>query len=454
MAEKIYDVVVIKKLVAAKLKKEFPKFAFSITTRRGGRGKLYINWYRGNINPFTDANTTYVNLNHFYIKDEKRITQKAQEVMQRVKQITDEYNWDNSDMMTDYIDVNFYLDLYVGTSDKPFEVVGAGSKPSSSGGAATDSSTSAVNFDKGNLLRSDAGWSAYKKTLPDGRIVYNVFKEKETAANKDDWNVIKGEVYVESGFKWSKYGFSKWGSLSNENRTLDALFDVLKKYYQSNQPTTQSSTINNITPEIIKNFKEYVSSFYGANGIYANNYQGGFSNLEIENAVDTYILTTDNWGGGDTLDRENVLDILVSKDKFVYGEKYGVPKNDGQEIIVELERRGFNIIENSNEIIISKLGYNTMSVYDNGGEFSLTLENNSTFFRSIPYDKISGIESPNILAIFIEDVYFNDIIFSHNASSNDAEKQEIQEAITALKYLADAGDEDAKNAITALQYLL
>jgi hypothetical protein len=392
MAEKIYDVVVIKKLVAAKLKKEFPKFAFSITTRRGGRGKLYINWYRGNINPFTDANTTYVNLNHFYIKDEKRITQKAQEVMLRVKEITDEFNWDNSDMMTDYFDVNFYLDLYVGTSEKPFEVVRASSKPSSSGSVATDSSTSSANFDKGNLLRSDAGWSAYKKTLPDGRIVYNVFKEKETAANKDDWNVIKGEVYVESGFKWSKYGFSKWGSLSDENRTLNALFDVLKKYYQSNvsQSPQQTAITNN-----------------------------------------------------------------DSDKQFIYGEKYGVPKNDGQEIIVELERRGFNIIEKTNEIIISKKSYTTtMSVYDNGGEFSLTTDIDTTFFKSIPYDTTSGIESPIILAILIEDVYFDEIIFKDNAPSNDAEKQEIQEAITALKYLADAGDEDAKNAITALQYLL
>jgi hypothetical protein len=387
----ITDIVEIKKLVSAKLKKAFPKYGFVLKTDRGSTDTLDINWYKADFYPFLENGKFSMQINNYYINDSK-VTQKAKDVLNKIKDITDEYNEDNSTY--GHRSVKFYLHLYVGRFAKPFEVNAPSTKSTAITTASTSSTSDASTFDKGQLLRSEAGWKAYVKTLPDGRIVYNAFKDKETAANKTDWNVIKGEVYVESGFKWSKFGFSRWGSLTpnDENLLLDYLFKVLSKYYQSanvpTQHTQQDSNNDNGTPQ------------------------------------------------------------------FVYGENFGVPKNDGQEIIVALESRGFNIIEGKNQITISKLGYTPISVYDNGGEFSLNNALNNFHLRSIAYSKTSSIETPQILAILIEDIYFDEIIFIDNTQNNDAEKKQIEEAITALEYLANLGDQDAISAITALRYLL
>ena len=60
----------------------------------------------------------------------------------------------------------------------------------------------------------------------------------------------------------------------------------------------------------LQSFINYVSSFYGTEGIYAQDCNGGFSDLEITNACKKYFRETTQWGGGDSLDRENVRTIL------------------------------------------------------------------------------------------------------------------------------------------------
>ena len=394
----IYDVGEIKKLVAAKIKKEFPKYGFSLRIRRGGSGVIYINWYKADFYPFTEADVTDVNINHYYIQDDKRITQKAKDVIQRVYDITEEYNWDRSDPMTDYFNVNFYLHLYVGTYDKPFEVVASKSKSSvkspstaSSTTSTTPSSSEPSAFDKGQLLRSEAGWKAYVKQLPDGRIVYNVYKDKETAANKTDWNVIKGEVYVESGFKWSKYGFARWGSLTpnDENLLLDFLFKVLSKYYQSaTEPTQQDS----------------------------NN----------DNVIET---------------------------KFVYGKNYGISDKAGMYVVNLLRSKGFKVnVYGGSFIGINKPNYDDVIVSDIDftGEFLIYKSGGGEDIGRFDYI----IQPPSSLADKIEETYDAKIVNVGTNSISDKEREEVQEAITALQYLADLGDDEAKTAITALKYLL
>jgi hypothetical protein len=460
MAERIYDVGKIKELVAAKIKQEFPKYRFSLRIRRGGSGVIYITWLKGDFNPFVDTNETHLDINHYYIQDDKRITQKAKDVMQRVKDITDEYNWDNSDAMTDYFDVNFYLHLNIGSYDKPFEVVASANKPRPTQNSPSDVAT--PNFDKGKLLREGNGWKVYLKMLPDGRIVYNVFKDKETPANKSDWDAIKGEVYIESGFKWSKYGFSRWGSMTpnDENLILDALFKVLSKYYTETTPQKPTNN-NNITLQDIKIFKEYVSSFYGKFGVYKKSYNGGFSEDAIDKAVDSYLLTTSYWAGGGSLDRDNVRDILISStnssQNYIYGEGFGVPYDYGQRLINELRNRGFQVVEHKKAIHISKPNYSQMTIYDNGGEFSVTImdvnanPNVIQISSSIPYDKTTGIVDTFDLANDIESLYLSEVM---KINTSDIQKQNIQITIKGLQYLADLGNEDAKATIIGLKYLL
>lgn len=107
----------------------------------------------------------------------------------------------------------------------------------------TTTSNDTGKWSKGDLLKECAGWKVYKKTLPTGKIVYSAFKDKETAPNKTDWNTIKSEVYMQSGFKYGRFGnFERWGSMTDndENLILNALCEVLTKYYGSNTPNTPS----------------------------------------------------------------------------------------------------------------------------------------------------------------------------------------------------------------------
>jgi hypothetical protein len=86
-------------------------------------------------------------------------------------------------------------------------------------------------FDKGELLKECAGWDVYKKTLPNKRIVYSAYKKRETAPNKEDWNLIKGDIYTETGFKWGRFGFEKWGQIASEAMVIQTLCNLFAKYY-------------------------------------------------------------------------------------------------------------------------------------------------------------------------------------------------------------------------------
>ena len=53
--------------------------------------------------------------------------------------------------------------------------------------------------------------------------------------------------------------------------------------------------------------------FYGANGIYSDELKGGVSSNLLRKAIQIYLLSLNelrSWGGGDSLDRERVREIL------------------------------------------------------------------------------------------------------------------------------------------------
>lgn len=63
----------------------------------------------------------------------------------------------------------------------------------------------------------------------------------------------------------------------------------------------------------VTDFIQYVKSFYGKNGVYAKDYNGGFTQDQIEEAVVAYINDVNtNWGGGDSVDRELVRDKFLA----------------------------------------------------------------------------------------------------------------------------------------------
>ena len=68
----------------------------------------------------------------------------------------------------------------------------------------------------------------------------------------------------------------------------------------------------------IESFMSYVHSFYGDGSIYdfnkSDSKSGGvLTDLEIYKAMELMLNTDHTWGGGDTLDREVVRDIMLAQ---------------------------------------------------------------------------------------------------------------------------------------------
>ncbi|MHA1852535.1 MAG: LPD29 domain-containing protein [Candidatus Heimdallarchaeaceae archaeon] len=71
----------------------------------------------------------YHQLNHYALKQEYDpnewcngvfLTEQGHNLLKRVVEIAEQYNYDNSDPAIDYFDVNFYLDVELGKWNKPF----------------------------------------------------------------------------------------------------------------------------------------------------------------------------------------------------------------------------------------------------------------------------------------------------------------------------------------------
>ena len=59
-------------------------------------------------------------VNQYHFKDNYIMTEKARKVMEFLIEITNSYNFDDSDAQIDYFHNNFYSDFSIGSWDKPF----------------------------------------------------------------------------------------------------------------------------------------------------------------------------------------------------------------------------------------------------------------------------------------------------------------------------------------------
>ena len=128
----------ITKEIRAELKKEFPECKFSVTTKHGL--EIAVALMSAPESPFANLNTvnghthdgSYAQLNHYHINRDRGaswwisngyyLTEAAARMFKKVAEIGNRENWNNSDLMTDYFDVNYYFHLNVGKWDKPFTV--------------------------------------------------------------------------------------------------------------------------------------------------------------------------------------------------------------------------------------------------------------------------------------------------------------------------------------------
>jgi hypothetical protein len=234
MGNIIYDLKIVNEKIREDLKREFPNLLFSVSK---DSGTIYIALMSGNIKPFralTKAEEEgYLYINHHYINDDASLSEIGKSVMMKVKAITDKYNYDNSDIQTDYFDKNFYINLKIGKGpNQPYLYKFKKSRT-------TTSSTPRPNTSNDELLYDFKTWKLFKRHIGE-KVVFVLIKNKETPANKENWLQIKIDINIASGMKWNpKYQhFDKWDRLSE-----DAVFElekVINKYYpQSPYNATQ-----------------------------------------------------------------------------------------------------------------------------------------------------------------------------------------------------------------------
>lgn len=142
----------IAKLIRKELKEKFPQCKFSVRSEYYSMGSsITISIMKANFKVKADLkdvdctnyltshdleqieklqNNKYHQLNPYTLREEYRkdswcngvfLTEKAHKVLQEVVKIADKYNWDESDPMTDYYDVNFAFHIEVGKWNKEFE---------------------------------------------------------------------------------------------------------------------------------------------------------------------------------------------------------------------------------------------------------------------------------------------------------------------------------------------
>jgi hypothetical protein len=330
-------------------------------------------------------------------------------------------------------------------------------KSAPSAPARTNPSGQRPSYPVGEVLKDCAGWTIYKKTLPDGRIVYNAKIKPDTPKNKGDWNEIKGEIYVQTGFKWGRFGaFEKWGVIASEAAVVEILCQILGKYYQGGDaPASVPAETPAPQPEAEKNIGLYV------NGEFIQN---------VASQEEAFEILKENFGEAklkSMIDNNQVyfnmsknrVDLI--RDSYVYGKKWSVPTKYGNELQFAFIDKGYKVYVSAKQYLVvykTEMAKDGVIIYDNGGEFTLDRYGYNENIGSINYVAYDEPVSVVTLAYNIDDIataFFNNQKQEEApATTGTKSKEDIAKAIKGLQYLADKGNEKAIKAIKGLQYLL
>jgi hypothetical protein len=433
--------------IREELKKEFPDFKFSI--RKDGYNGVRISILSAPIDLMEGETEKYVSVNTYYINEHYKDRPQAREALSKIYEIASRgvtYR-ETGDYGTQ---PSFYVWINIGSYEKPFEYKPKKGKATSTRSTSPAPSSSGTKWDRGEVIRECAGWKVYKKTLPDGRIVYNVLKDKETAANKADWDAIRGEIYTESGFKWGRFGaFEKWGEMTpnDEKLILDAMCQILTKYYAPSSTPSAPAPMPEEESEKLDiyvngTFLEKANSQLDASLQLSAKYGSVKYNEMISSGMIVYDTSTKR------------LDVLEGS-FFTYGKKWDVPSQFGKELMMGLIFRGFKVFMSvkTNVLIVYRtdMGADGIMISDNGGEFNVYRYGYNEFISSINYVVDDSPVSPSTLTTIITVIYQE---YFSSPQQKTTSKEDLQKAINGLQILADKGNEKAKKAIIGLKILL
>lgn len=110
----------ITRILREDIKKKYPEIKVSV--RKVDYSAIRVSLMQAPFEVFINDgdNIKHAPVNHYYIKEDKKITDKAKEVLSYITKLANSFNFDDSDVMTDYFHSNFYFQLEIGQWDKPF----------------------------------------------------------------------------------------------------------------------------------------------------------------------------------------------------------------------------------------------------------------------------------------------------------------------------------------------
>lgn len=107
----------IKGRLAPQIKAVLKKYGMKGTLAVKHHSSLVLNIQKGKI----DFGVDHVQVNPYYI--ESHFSGDAKDFLKEVKEAMSKENYDNSDLMTDYFDVGYYVNINIGRWEKPYEVI-------------------------------------------------------------------------------------------------------------------------------------------------------------------------------------------------------------------------------------------------------------------------------------------------------------------------------------------
>jgi hypothetical protein len=165
-------------------------------------------------------------------------------------------------------------------------------------------------FSNGGDIDYDRVISLYESYLKNGEEYMRLLAQSVYSKEKEDAFIERAKKATFKKFDDGRYDYKQEVFVHNKGVKTPYL-DKYKVFSDGGSVRVPVDT--KISQEEVDKFTEYVYRYYGKNGIYADQLNGGFNKTKIRKAVNQYLENLDKaetWGGGDSLDRENVRLIL------------------------------------------------------------------------------------------------------------------------------------------------
>lgn len=105
-----------KKSLAPAIKAVLKEYGMKGSIGVDNHSTLVVNLSQGSI----EFGSTHDNVNHYWIAS--HYSGVAEKFLTKLKDVMMNGNHDNSDIMTDYFDVGWYIDINIGKWNKPYQV--------------------------------------------------------------------------------------------------------------------------------------------------------------------------------------------------------------------------------------------------------------------------------------------------------------------------------------------